>query len=144
MIVEEYKNIHQIEYDPIVLENQSQIDNDIIQSSISDLKDKKWIFEKTLTFVFSIELNINKEKYCINCNVNHGKIIEFTPKTKLAETDPATKSIKNLLILLNKHIVGHFIYDNIRPTIKNRMLKQTTEIKDIILDACEQIYNLSY
>ena len=144
VIVEEYKNIHQIEDRPIILESQSQIDNDIIQNSISDLKENKWLFEKTLTFAFSIELNINKKKYFISCNVNHGKIIDFTPKTKLAETDPATKPIKTLLMVLNKHAMGHFVYDNLRPALKNRMLKQAPEIKDMILDCCEQVSNLSF
>lgn len=144
VIVEEYKNIHQIEDDPIILENKSQVDNDIIQTSTAQLKENKWLFEKTLAFSFSIELNINNKKYFINCNVNHGKIIDFTPKFKLAETDPATKPIKTLLIVLNKHVMGHFIYDNIRPTLKNRMFKQASEIKDMILDCCEQVSNLSF
>jgi lipoate---protein ligase len=144
VIIEEYKNIHQIEDSTIILENQSQIDNDIIQNSISDLKEDKWLFEKTLTFAFSIELKINKKKYFINCNVNHGKIIDFTPKSKLAETDPATKPIKTLLMVLNKHVVGHFVYDNIRSTLKNRMLKQAPEVKDMILGCCEQVSNLIF
>ncbi len=144
VIVEEYKNIHQIEDSPIILENQSQIENDIIQNSISDLKENKWLFEKTLTFAFSIELKINNKTYLINCNINHGTITDFTTQKNMAETDPATKPIKTLLMVLNKHVVGHCVYDNIRPALKNRMLKQASEIKDMILDCCEQVSNLSF
>ena len=123
--------------DIIIINNQLELNKsleinknlEIIEKYKAEIKSKKWIFEKTLSFEIHIPLSINQSNtnYII-CHVNHGKTQEFTLKPSKNINKDLNKDIKIVVKILNKYCKNIEVYRPISNKVKIKIMEKQPKL----------------
>ena len=124
--------------DIIIINNQLELNKslninnnlEIIEKYKSEIKSKKWTFEKTLSFEIHIPLSINQSNTSyIICHVNHGKTQEFTFTNKKNINKDLNADIKIVVKTLNKYCKNINIYEPISNKIKTKIMEKQPDLR---------------